>query len=99
VRILILLFLFSGLQVIGQDGLLSGLYFSSHEVVQNKRTSLNLTPEGPHKFPGGFSLEMEANFRRGDGHYGYIFRLIGDGHTNIDLVSNLASATTIFGWF
>ncbi|OFX61315.1 MAG: hypothetical protein A2066_01780 [Bacteroidetes bacterium GWB2_41_8] len=85
-----------GLNSFGQDELLSGLYFSSHEVIQDKRTSLNLTPDGPNKFPNGFSLEMEANFRRGDGHYGYIFRLIGDGHTNIDLVSNLASTSSNF---
>ena len=97
-RFLILLFsiLISGLNALSQDEFLSGLYFSSHEVIQDKRTSLNLTPFGPCKFPEGFSVEMEANFRRGDGHYGYIFRLIGDGHTNIDLVSNLASSSSNF---
>jgi len=72
------------------------LFFSSHEVIQEKRTSLNLTPNGACKFPGGFSIEMEANFRRGDGYYGYIFRIKGDGHTNIDLVSNLASSSSNF---
>lgn len=82
--------LISGLEVTGQEELKSGLYFSSHEVIQDKRTSLNLTPQRPAKYPDGFTLEMEANFRQGDGYYGYIFRLIGDGHTNIDLVSNLA---------
>jgi two-component SAPR family response regulator len=39
---------------------------------------------------------MEANFRRGDGYYGYIFRIISDDHTNIDLVSNLASSSSNF---
>jgi len=98
VRFLILLFsiLINGLSLFGQDELLSGLYFSSHEVIQDKRTSLNLTPSGPRKFQDGFSLELNANFRRGDGHYGYIFRVIGDGHTNIDLVSNLASRSSNF---
>jgi DNA-binding SARP family transcriptional activator len=98
VRFLITLFTFLiyGFHVIGQDELLSGLYFSSHEVIQDKRTSLNLTPEDPFRFPDGFSLEMEANFRHGDGHYGYIFRIIGNGHTNIDLVSNLASTSSNF---
>jgi len=75
---------------------MSGLYFSSHEVIQDKRTSLNLTPYHALKFKNGISLEMEANFRRGDGNYGYIFRLIGDEHTNIDLVSNLASPSSNF---
>ena len=97
-KVLTILFsiLITGLTTFGQDELLSGLYFSSHEVIQEKRTSLNLTPDGSSKFPEGFSLEMEANFRRGDGHYGYIFRIIGDGNTNIDLVSNLASTSSNF---
>ena len=79
VRFLTILFsiLLTGLTAVCQDELLSGLFFSSHEVIQEKRTSLNLTPSGPCKFPDGFSLEMEANFRRGDGYYGSIFRVIG----------------------
>ena len=80
----------------GQDDLLSGLYFASHETIQDRRTSLNLTPSGPRAFPDGFSLEMEANFRNGDGFYGYVFRIIGNGDTNIDLVSNLASPSANF---
>ncbi len=79
-----------------QDEYLSGLCFSSHEVVQDKRTSLNLTPYDPFRFPDGFSLEFDANFRHGDGYYGYIFRIIGDGNTNIDLVSNLAAPESNF---
>lgn len=73
---------------------MSGLFFSSHEVIQDKRTSLNLTVDKPYKFPQGFSLEFDANFRKGDGYYGYIFRIIGDNKTNIDLVSNLEPNTT-----
>ncbi len=96
-RIIILfLFLLCGFNVFSQDDLYQGLYFSSHEVNQDKRTSLDLTPSGPFLFPDGFSLEMDAYFRRGDGYYGYIFRVIGDGNTNIDLVSNLASTSSNF---
>lgn len=97
-RLLVILFsiLFYGLTAVCQDEVLSGLFFSSHEVIQEKRTSLNLTPSGAFKYPDGFSLEMEANFRRGDGFYGYIFRIIGDENTNIDLVSNLASTSSNF---
>lgn len=99
-RFLTILFsiLIFGLDTLGQDEYLSGLYFSSHEVNQDKRTSLNLTPHGPDRFPYGFSLEMDANFRQGDGYYGYIFRLIGDDHTNIDLVSNLALTSSNNFW-
>ncbi len=89
-------FLLYGLTVFGQNEILSGLFFSSHEVIQEKRTSLYLTSSGAFKYPDGFSLEMEANFRRGDGYYGYIFRIIGDEHTNIDLVSNLATTSSNF---
>ncbi len=80
----------------GQRDLVSGLYFSSHEVVMDERTSLNLTPEDPFLFRDGFSLEFDANFRRDDGYYGYVFRIIGDGETNIDLVANLASTVSNF---
>ncbi len=94
--ITLILILLSGLKAFAQDDLLQGLYFSSHEVNQDKRTSLDLTPSAPAAYPEGFSLEMEANFRRGDGYYGYIFRIIGEGNTNIDLVSNLASTSSNF---
>ena len=94
--IILFLILINGITAVCQDEVLSGLFFSSHEVIQEKRTSLNLTPSGAFKYPDGFSLDMEANFRRGDGHYGYIFRIIGDENTNIDLVSNLASASSNF---
>lgn len=94
--IILFSFLSFGLCAYCQGEILSGLYFSSHEVIQDKRTSLNLTPDSPFNFPEGFSLEMEANFRRGDGYYGYIFRIISDGKTNIDLVSNLASSSSNF---
>ena len=90
------LVLISWLNSSSQDEYLSGLYFSSHEVIQDQRTSLNLNPNDPFTFHDGFSIEFDANFRKGDGFYGYIFRIIGDGNTNIDLVSNLASNSSNF---
>lgn len=94
--VIFLLFLVCLSKASAQDELLSGLYFSSHEVIQDKRTSLNLTPLDYFRFSNQFTLEFEANFRKGDGYYGYIFRLLGDDTTNIDLVSNLASTTSNF---
>jgi two-component SAPR family response regulator len=98
VRFLIILFsiLVAGLNAAGQDELLSGLYFSSHEVIPDNRTSLNLTPSGPFRFPDGFTIEMNANFRNGDGYFGYIFRIIGDQNTNIDLVSRQFSTPNFY---
>ena len=81
---------------VAKKELLSGLYFSSYEVVQDKRTSLNLTPDEPYVFPKGFSIEFDANFRQGDGYYGYVFRMIGNEHTNIDFVSNFSSLSSNF---
>lgn len=82
--------------IYSQETQLSGLFFSSHEVNLDKRTSLNLTPTNPYEFPKGFSIEFDASFRPGDGYYGYIFRIIGDNKENIDLVANTASRTSNF---
>ncbi|SNR43802.1 Two-component response regulator, SAPR family, consists of REC, wHTH and BTAD domains [Lutibacter agarilyticus] len=86
--LLLLSFLFSSI-FYGQGYLDEGLFFSSHEVNQDKRTSLNLTPEDPFHFDNAFSIEFEANFRKGDGYYGNIFKIIGNEGLNIDLIANL----------
>ncbi|MDR1938897.1 MAG: hypothetical protein LBQ73_10440, partial [Tannerellaceae bacterium] len=82
--------------VSGQNDSLTGLYFSSYETVQEKRTSLNLSPGSPFRLSGRFSLEFDIQFRRNDGFYGYIFRAIGNDGANIDFVFNLASETSNF---
>lgn len=91
-----LLFFVCSFKMFCQDDQLSGLYFSSHEVIQDKRTSLNLTPHAPFKFSRNLSLEFEASFRQGDGYYGYVFRLLSEDEVNIDLVSNSASLESNF---
>jgi DNA-binding SARP family transcriptional activator len=72
-----------------QNNLDEGLFFSSHEVIQDKRTSLNITPEKPFSFENKFAIEFESNFRKRDGLYGSIFRIIDNKEFNIDLVANL----------
>jgi DNA-binding SARP family transcriptional activator len=74
----------------------SGLFFRSHEVIQDQRTSLNLTPEGTIRIKEKLSIEFDILFREGDGFYGYIFKMLGNGKTPIDLVSNLASQSENF---
>lgn len=91
----LLVFLFS-FEAFGSNGLQSGLFFSAHEVIQDKRTSLNLTPHTPFNLSDKFTIEFEANFRQDDGFYGYVFRLLGDDDVNIDLISNLASSISNF---
>ena len=88
--LLTFLFLFAFVEIIyAQSYLDEGLFFYSHEVAPEKRTSLNLTNEEPIHFKNKFSIEFEVNFRRGDGYYGNILKIIGDDRLNIDLVANL----------
>tara|TARA_R110002020_G_scaffold421615_1_gene630742 strand:+ start:1390 stop:3918 length:2529 start_codon:yes stop_codon:yes gene_type:complete len=79
-----------------QTGLNSGLYFNSHEVIQDERTSLNLTPDDPITIKEKLVLNFDIRFRQGDGYYGYIFKMLGNETTPINLVSNLASETENF---
>lgn len=79
-----------------QVGLNSGLYFNSHEVIQDERTSLNLTPTTSLSIKEKLVLDFDIRFRPGDGYYGYIFKMLGDESVPIDLVSNLASETENF---
>lgn len=66
-----------------------GLHFSSHEVVQEKRTSLNLfTAESvcfKNEMTLSFDLSLTANMEI---YFGYIFRLITGDNQNIDLIYN-----------
>lgn len=78
------------------NSICSGLFFSSHEVNQDKRTSLQLTPEHPLTFNKKFKISFDARFRHGDGYYGLICRIIGNENTNIDLISNLGAENTNF---
>ncbi|THD66811.1 hypothetical protein E7Z59_13615 [Robertkochia marina] len=83
------IFLVFFIQGFGQDNEYRGLYFSSHEVNQDLRTSLNITPEKPISLKKPFILEFEASFRDGDGYYGNIVKIADDEDLNIDLVTHL----------
>lgn len=85
--LLILLTLFVNLGY-SQENLEDGLFFASKEVIQDKRTSLNLTPEKPLDLNKGFILEFESKFRQKDAYYGNIFKIVGNKSFNIDLISN-----------
>ncbi len=95
--LILLLFVLACVKIAyAQDYLEEGLFFSSHEVTQEQRTSLNLTPNSPIQLKNKFSIEFEANFRHGDGYYGNIFKIICNNQLNIDLVANLADEDTNF---
>ena len=66
-----------------------GLQFSSHEVIPEKRTSLNLTPNEPLSLKD--SLEIAYDFKfilNQKGYFGYVIRIITTNNQNIDIVYN-----------
>ncbi len=66
-----------------------GLSFSSHEVVPEKRTSLNLTAASPLCLTEETEISFDLSFiPYHDIYFGYIFRLIFTNGQNIDLVYN-----------
>ncbi|MDQ0967850.1 two-component SAPR family response regulator [Flavobacterium sp. W4I14] len=64
-----------------------GLGFFSHEVVQDHRTSLDLSPGSALSFDKNFSLAFDLNFFPGrDDYFGYIFRIVVNDTQNVDLI-------------
>lgn len=64
-----------------------GLIFSSHEVVPEKRTSLDLTGNNPVCFSNKLDLSFELSFVPNYSiYFGYVFRLINTKGQNIDLI-------------
>ena len=64
-----------------------GLGFYSHEVVQDQRTGLDLSPGKTLCFDNGFELSFDLSFlpARSD-YFGYIVRFVGSNNENIDLI-------------
>jgi hypothetical protein len=80
------------------------LAFSSHEVVQEKRTWLDLSPDDSLCFTNSFNLSFDINFLPHHAiYFGYVFRIIAVGtngnEQNIDLIYNqkLANFKVIIG--
>ncbi|HKG05211.1 MAG TPA: hypothetical protein VKB19_02065 [Pedobacter sp.] len=73
-------------QVHGQS---YGLGFAGHNVVQDKRTSLDLSQE-PICFDQSFELSFDLSFMEGyTDYFGYVFRIIDQENRNIDLVYDM----------
>jgi hypothetical protein len=71
-----------------------GLIFNSHEVVQEKRTSLDLSPDDSICLKKSFELAFDMSFLPGhDIYFGYVVRIIGNNNQNIDLIYNQRSAS------
>lgn len=66
-----------------------GLTFNSHEVMQEKRTSLDLSPGDSLRFSGDFDLDFDFRFVPNYSvYFGYILRMITGDKQNIDLIFN-----------
>jgi two-component SAPR family response regulator len=66
-----------------------GLQFNSFEVVQEQRTSLNLSPVKAFSFPEGFSLSFDICYQPiPEFNFGYVFRIIGQNGQHIDFLLN-----------
>lgn len=81
--IFFILFISSG-HLYGQS---YGLGFASHDVVQDQRTGLDLSPDGTLCFDEGFELAFDISLFQGTTNYfGYIARFVGDNNQNIDFI-------------
>jgi DNA-binding SARP family transcriptional activator len=85
--IVLLLFALScSLTGVGQS---LGLQFSSHETVQEKRTSFNLTPVKPICLQGITDISFDVMFRPNMPiYFGYVLRIITSQNKNVDIVYN-----------
>ncbi|HEY0176412.1 MAG TPA: galactose oxidase, partial [Pedobacter sp.] len=74
-----------------------GLGFYSHDVVQDKRTALNLNTGNSLKAGDNLSVSFDLSFKPNHAiYFGYILRLISDNNQNIDLVYDNQSNTRQF---
>lgn len=81
-----LIFIFFSLPAFCQS---FGLQFSSHEAVQEKRTSFNLTPGKPACFDQNTDLQFDFMLRSNMPiYFGYLLRIVTDQNRNIDIVYN-----------
>ena len=87
--------IFNTLSSIAQN-LSYGLEFNSFEMVQEKRTSLNLSPSKDFSFSEGFSLSFNTFLHFSpEYNFGYIFRIIGQNNQHLDFLSTPEKLTVV----
>lgn len=67
---------------------IGGLYFHSHQVIKDKRTSLRIGDKEPLIISKGINLEFKLNLRDERSVFGYVCRMIVNDTTNIDILSS-----------
>lgn len=65
-----------------------GLYFHSHQVIKDKRTSLKIGHATPLIVSKGINLDFQLNLRDERTVFGYVCRMILNDSTNIDILSS-----------
>ncbi|OQP44450.1 hypothetical protein A4H97_08715 [Niastella yeongjuensis] len=89
-----LLFLLGGLPAFAQP---YGLQFSSHEVIPEKRTSLDVTASGPFRLTGETEISFDLMFQPHKNiYFGYVMRLVTAANQHIDIIYNQRSASFNF---
>ncbi|GHT26616.1 hypothetical protein FACS189432_01390 [Bacteroidia bacterium] len=90
------MFCFCSLHFLVAQDLRYGLEFSSFEVVQEKRTSFNLSPSKAFSFPDGFALSFDICYQSvPEYNFGYVFRIIGQNDQHIDFLFTLYKLTVV----
>jgi hypothetical protein len=66
-----------------------GLKFQGHDVTLDKRTELDLSPDGYLKFQEEFEISFDYKIEREipNATFGYVFRIINSENYNVDLLS------------
>ncbi|KAA6337944.1 hypothetical protein EZS27_014014, partial [termite gut metagenome] len=64
----------------------SGLYFYSHEVDKEERTSLHIPISEIDELGRNFTIGFDFKIRTSNQNFGYIFRMIGEKEMNLDLI-------------
>jgi two-component SAPR family response regulator len=66
-----------------------GLKFYGHDVTLDKRTELNLTPDGFLKFQDEFEISFDYRIEQiiPNSTFGYVFRIINSENHNVDVLS------------
>ncbi len=89
-----LLLLIGGLHAFAQP---YGLQFSSHEVIPEKRTSLDITANGPLRLAAETEISFDLMFQPHKIiYFGYVMRLITASNQHIDIVYNQRSGSFNF---
>jgi len=95
VLIVFCILLFRTVSSFAQD-IRSGLEFNSFELVQEKRTSLNLSPSKDFSFSKGFSLSFDVFLHSTpEYNYGNIFRIIGVNNRHLDFLATPDKLTVV----